>query len=175
MKMVCFFISNFSLSFYFQLLAPKVLLEYLWPLITIQSHTSIPSHKAYVRPWIDLNWPPMTSNGLQWPPRTTKDLQGPKTQKKGVGEWGAVSSRSFDLLNSMIYDLKRSIELRWLFDPVLHSLVRWSCFLFIKNRRRGGGFFRRTELPTLVTASPTMEIAAADIFESEKSFFFTTT
>ena len=32
-----------------------------------------------------------------------------------------VSLRSFDLLNSMIYDLKRSVDLRWLFDPVLHS------------------------------------------------------
>ena len=46
----------------------------------------------------------------------------------------AVSSRSFDLLNSMIYDLKRSVDLRWLFDPLLHSslhdLVR---YLFIVN------------------------------------------
>ena len=33
----------------------------------------------------------------------------------------AVSSRSFYLLNSMIYDLKRSVDLRWLYDPVLHS------------------------------------------------------
>ena len=31
------------------------------------------------------------------------------------------SSRSFDLLNSMIYDLKRSVDLRWLLDPVLYS------------------------------------------------------
>ena len=39
---------------------------------------------------------------------------------RGVGY--AVSSRSFDLLlNSMIYDLKRSVDLRGLFDPVLHS------------------------------------------------------
>ena len=30
-------------------------------------------------------------------------------------------------------------------------------------------------MPTLVTASPTMEIAAADIFESEISIFFITT
>ena len=31
----------------------------------------------------------------------------------GKGEGGgAVSSRSFDLLNSMIYDLKRSVDLR---------------------------------------------------------------
>ena len=42
--------------------------------------------------------------------------------KRGVGkERGAVSSISFDLLNSIIYDLKRSVELRFLFDPVLHS------------------------------------------------------
>ena len=35
----------------------------------------------------------------------------------------AVSSKFVDLLivNSMIYDLKRSVYLKWLFDPVLHS------------------------------------------------------
>ena len=32
-----------------------------------------------------------------------------------------MSSRFFDLLNSITYDLKRSVDLRWLFDPVLHS------------------------------------------------------
>ena len=32
-----------------------------------------------------------------------------------------MSLRFFDLLNSMIYDLKRSEDLRWLFEPVLHS------------------------------------------------------
>ena len=32
-------------------------------------------------------------------------------------------SRFFDLLNSMIDDLKRSVDLRWLFDPVLHSSI----------------------------------------------------
>ena len=41
----------------------------------------------------------------------------------------AVSSRFLDLLNSIIYDLKRSLDQRWLFDPVLHSslddLVLW--------------------------------------------------
>ena len=40
-------------------------------------------------------------------------------RKRGWG-LGAVSSRSFDLLNSMIYDLKLSVDLRWLFDLVLH-------------------------------------------------------
>ena len=41
-------------------------------------------------------------------------------------------SRFCDLLNSMIYDLKRSVDLRWLFDPVLHSssddlvILNWS-------------------------------------------------
>ena len=33
----------------------------------------------------------------------------------------AAASRSIDLLNSMIYDLKRFEDLRWLFDPVQHS------------------------------------------------------
>ena len=32
-----------------------------------------------------------------------------------------MSSRFFDLLNSITYDLKRSVDLRWLFDLVLHS------------------------------------------------------
>ena len=56
------------------MLASIVLLENLWPMITIPSHQS-----------------------------------------------SAVSSRSFDLLNSMICDLKRSVNQRWLFDPVIHS------------------------------------------------------
>ena len=29
-----------------------------------------------------------------------------------IEKGGAISSRSFDLLNSMIYDLKRSVDLR---------------------------------------------------------------
>ena len=28
----------------------------------------------------------------------------------------------------MVIDLKRSIDLRWLFDPVLSFILRWSCF-----------------------------------------------
>ena len=32
-----------------------------------------------------------------------------------------MSSRFFDLSNSMIYDLKRSVHLRWLLDWLLHS------------------------------------------------------
>ena len=31
------------------------------------------------------------------------------------------SSRFVDLLKSIIYDIKRYVDLRWLFDPVLHS------------------------------------------------------
>ena len=64
-----------------------------------------------------------------------------------MGGWGGVSSIFFNLLNSMIYDLKRSIDLRWLFDLVLYSFLddlvdakkgwcsvvatefRWECFL----------------------------------------------
>ena len=42
-------------------------------------------------------------------------------QRGGRGGGGrTVLSRFFDLLNSIIYDLKRSVDLRWLFDPVLH-------------------------------------------------------
>ena len=32
-----------------------------------------------------------------------------------------VTSRFFDRLNSMIYDIKRSVDPRWLFDPVVDS------------------------------------------------------
>ena len=40
-----------------------------------------------------------------------------------------VSSRSFNQSNSVIYGLKRSVVLRWLFDAVLHSSFnRWSCY-----------------------------------------------
>ena len=47
--------------------------------------------------------------------------------------WGAVSSRSFDLLNSMIYDLKRSVDLRQLFDPVLYSSLDDLVLLMFEN------------------------------------------
>ena len=50
----------------------------------------------------------------------------------GGGRGGAVSSRSLDLLN--FNDLKRSSDLRWLFDPVLSVILRWSCCL---DRRLG--------------------------------------
>ena len=55
-------------------------------------------------------------NSLLWAPRYLESKLFLSTEGGG-----AVSSRSFDLLNSMIYDLKRSVDLRWLFDPVLHS------------------------------------------------------
>ena len=80
------------------LLAPKVFLDFLRPMITIQSHHILSA---------------------------TKPLNHQNRPQ-------AVSSRSFDLLNSMIYDLKWSEDLRWLFDLVLHSSFnRWSCFLKI--------------------------------------------
>ena len=43
---------------------------------------------------------------------------------------GAASSRSFDLLNSMIYDLKRSVDLRWLFNLrcyIHHKMILFMC------------------------------------------------
>ena len=45
---------------------------------------------------------------------------------RGGGGWW--SSRTFDLLLLMIIDLQRSIDLRWLFDPVLLFILRWSCW-----------------------------------------------
>ena len=50
---------------------------------------------------------------------TFNDLLSSK--KGGWVGGGAVSSRFFDLLNSMMYDLKRSADIRQLFGPVLHS------------------------------------------------------
>ena len=38
-------------------------------------------------------------------------------------------SRTFDLLFQMIIDLKPSIDLRWLLDPALLFILRWSRFL----------------------------------------------
>ena len=40
---------------------------------------------------------------------------------------------SFDLLNSLIYDLKRSVDLRCRFDHVLHSFIDDLVF-FTKER-----------------------------------------
>ena len=71
-------------------------------------------------------WPPM-----QW---TTK------IEKGGMGKGGwVVSSRSFDRLNSMMNDLKRSVDLRGLFDhrcsglhklwyPSIRDTSTWSKF-----------------------------------------------
>ena len=67
------------------------------------------------------------------------------------GGWGqrggAVSSRSFDLLNSMIYDLKRSVDLRWLFDPVLLFILRWFCSYEKSSRfpQRPGKYWKKGE------------------------------
>ena len=64
-------------------------------------------------------------------PMTTNDyiLTDLLTVGGGVG-WGW----HYELLIycsrlSFIIDLKRSIDLRWLFDPVLLFILRWSCFI----------------------------------------------
>ena len=44
-----------------------------------------------------------------------------------------MSPRFFDLLNSMIYDLKRSVDLRRLFDPVLYSSLEDLVILMFEN------------------------------------------
>ena len=80
------------------------------------------------RPWIDLCRPLITSNDLQWPPMTSNDPQCNELliSKKG-GYMGAVSSRFFDLLNSIMSQLKRSVDIKWLFDhrcyihPIINS------------------------------------------------------
>ena len=40
-----------------------------------------------------------------------------------------MSSRSFDLLNLIIYDLKRSVALRWLLMSGAIFILGWSCWL----------------------------------------------
>ena len=46
------------------------------------------------------------------PPMNYLDRNRGEGEKGRGGEGGAVSSRSFDLLNSMIYNLKISVDLR---------------------------------------------------------------
>ena len=53
--------------------------------------------------------------------RTQETSRGPPMNFLDRKRGGAVSSRSFDLLNSMMHDPKRSVDLRWLFDTVLNS------------------------------------------------------
>ena len=77
--------------------------------------------------------------------------------KKGGGGGGAVSSRPFDLLNSMICDLKRSVDLRCLFDHrcYIHPF-RWSCSRINSQCSSLGdlglrGWWRRIDAQTTVT------------------------
>ena len=60
------------------------------------------------------------SNEIGW----TREEGGWRAQR-GVGDR---SSGTFGLLLEMVIDLTRSIDLRWLFDPVLHSSFGWSRF-----------------------------------------------
>ena len=70
-----------KISYIYSLLAPKVLLDNLRPMITIPSHPIHPQSLFYHlnRPWIDLSlsndlqWPPITANDYQWLPMTTND------------------------------------------------------------------------------------------------------
>ena len=56
------------------LLAPKMLLDYLRPMTTIQPIPSVHPQSLFNHLtglgliWVNLQWPPMTSNDLQWPP-----------------------------------------------------------------------------------------------------------
>ena len=60
-----------------------------------------------------------TEGALRLP--TTYDFLSQSRPQSLFNHPNAVSSISFDLLDTMIYDLKRSKDLRCLFDPVLHS------------------------------------------------------
>ena len=59
--------------------------------------------------------------GLHWKGTVTLSLIEVNIHTELFYRHLAVSSRSFDLLTSIIFDLKISVNLRWLFDPVLHS------------------------------------------------------
>ena len=66
-----------------------------------------------------------------FPQKTSRRPGGPTKIKKGGREGGgAVSPRFFDLLNSMIFDLKRSVDQRRLFHSVLHLSIDDRCSLF---------------------------------------------
>ena len=137
-----------------QLLALEVLLEDLWPMMTI--HPSHPSvlHEASKSSKQASDWSESTSNDLQRPKMTYDDLRRLHYDSILATFWlhsdytlitfwlhsdyiQTVSSRFNDQLNSMIYDLKRSVELRCLIDLVLHSSIDdlvstfFACFLNI--------------------------------------------
>ena len=84
-----------------------------------------------------------------------------------------VISRSFDLLNSMIYDLKRFVDLRWLFGPVLHSslddlvwfIILHLRFLHCPNKSRRWWMYRfrlPVRLPRLWRGGSVLKVPFAD-------------
>ena len=68
-----------------------------------------------------------------------------------------MSSRFFGLLNSMIFDLKRSVDLGRLFDPVLHSSL--DDLVFNSRDLRIGYFvFKGQNPPTVIVMKRNTEI-----------------
>ena len=78
------------------------------------------------RRWIGLRKHP---DDLQWTTKIEKWMMG-----KGGGGC-AVWSRSLDLLKSMIYDLNRSVDLRWLFDHRCYIHPLMIMFVFIRTNK----------------------------------------
>ena len=63
--------------------------------------------------------------------RTLKTSRRPSKNSLDRKGGGGVLSRSFDLLNLMIYDLKRSVDLRWLFWSGATFIFTWYCYHFL--------------------------------------------
>ena len=137
--------------FIYYLLAPKGLLDYLRPMITIPSHPIQPNpvHPQSLfnhlnRPWIDLSRPPMTirwpSNDYQMTIRWLSD-DYPMTiwwlsddypmTIQWLSKW---LSRTFDLFFLMTIDLKRSINRR--FKSGAKFILGWSCFCALSSKVR---------------------------------------
>ena len=60
----------------------------------------------------------------------------------------------------MIIDLKRSIDLRWLFDGVLSFILRWSCFCVLRrdrDLRKSFIIVEREKLKPTLTRNPGIE------------------
>ena len=112
------------------LLTPKVLLDYLQPMITIQ-HPTHPSvwHIALNelnRHKIDLSWPLMTSNDYQWLPMqwltmTTKDYQRLSKTIKDYQRLSKTIEKTIKKTIRLLLD-DYPLTIRWLSDDYLMTI-----------------------------------------------------
>ena len=90
-----------NLKMSLSLLAPKLLLEFLWPMITLQPTKPLKSFKQA------LDWSELTSNNLQWLPMTTDDYR-----------WLPMTTNDYQWLSMTIDDLQ------WLNDIYVAANVQ---------------------------------------------------